>query len=308
MTWPGCYREDMILVAGSINMDLVARVPQIAAPGQTVLGHGFARHHGGKGANQAVAAARLGAAVAFVGALGRDAFGDELLAGLLAQGIDVGGVQRVEEPSGCALISVSDEGENAISVLPGANGFAPQPPPTWFADWLLLQLEIPLPTCLAWAQAAQQLGVRVMLNAAPMQRLPPALLRCVDTLVVNEGELTANVGQELNLNDALAHVASQGPRCVVVTLGARGCRVWFEGAVTQLDGHSVQVVDSTGAGDTFVGALAAGLDGGLLMPQALRRANAAAALSCTVAGARGGMPTAQAVALVLQQNTLAPMR
>ena len=96
----------------------------------------------------------------------------------------------------------------------------------------------------------------------------------------------------------------------MVTLGARGCRVWFEGAVTQLDGHSVQVVDSTGAGDTFVGALAAGLDGGLLMPQALRRANAAAALSCTVAGARGGMPTAQAVALVLalQQNTLAPMR
>ena len=126
--------------------------------------------------------------------------------------------------------------------------------------------------------------------------------------MVNEGELTANVGQELNLNDALAHVASQGPRCVVVTLGARGCRAWFEGAVTQLDGHSVQVVDSTGAGDTFVGALAAGLDGGLLMPQALRRANAAAALSCTVAGARGGMPTAQAVALVLQQNTLAPMR
>ena len=141
----------MILVVGSINMDLVARVPHIAAPGQTVLGHGFARHHGGKGANQAVAAARLGAVVAFRGALGNDAFGDELLAGLLAQGIDVGGVQRVDEPSGCALISVSDEGENAISVLPGANAFAPLPRPIWFAHWLLLQLEIPLPTCLAWA-------------------------------------------------------------------------------------------------------------------------------------------------------------
>ena len=282
----------MITVAGSINMDLVARVPAIPAPGQTVLGHHFARHHGGKGANQAVAAARLGAQVQFVGAVGRDAFGAELLAELQREGIATGAVQSVDEPSGCALISVDDAGENAIAVLPGANALAPRPTAPWQAALLVLQLELPLATCLAWAQAARERGVPVLLNAAPMATLPAALLACVDTLVVNEGELLSLVGTQA---DALAAAAALGPQRVVVTLGEDGLRAWDHGRVITLPGHHVQVVDSTGAGDTFVGALAAGLVQGLDFEPALRRANVAAALSCQSPGARGGMPTLQAL-------------
>ena len=287
----------MIAVAGSVNMDLVARVPRIAAPGQTVLGHGFAQFHGGKGANQAVAAARLGAAVQFFGAVGNDALGDALALGLRDEGIATQGLARVDAASGCALISVSDDGENAIAVLPGANAFAPLPPlplPRDFAStgWLLLQLELPLPTCLAWAQAAAARGVRVMLNAAPMAALPAALLACVDTLVVNQGELAALLGAavDVDVDAALAAAAQLGPPRVVVTLGAAGCRAIDAGRVLHVAGMKVNVVDTTGAGDTFVGALAASLDAGLTFDLALQRANVAAALSCTVAGARGGMP------------------
>ena len=282
----------MITVAGSINMDLVARVPAIPAPGQTVLGHHFARHHGGKGANQAVAAARLGAPVQFVGAVGRDAFGAELLAELQREGINTGAVQSVDEASGCALISVDDAGENAIAVLPGANLLAPLPPAQWQAAMLVLQLELPLATCLAWARAARERGVPVLLNAAPMAALPAALLACVDTLVVNEGELHALVGKHV---DALAAAAALGPQRVVVTLGEGGVRAWDHGRVITVPGHHVKVVDSTGAGDTFVGALAASLVQGLNFEAALRRVNVAAALSCQGAGARGGMPTLQAL-------------
>ena len=287
----------MITVAGSINMDLVARVPHIPAPGQTVLGHHFARHHGGKGANQAVAAARLGAPVAFVGAVGRDAFGDELLAGLRDEGIDASALVRVDAPSGCALISVDDHGENAIAVLPGANALAPLPSAQWHAALLVLQLELPLATCVAWAQAARARGVPVLLNAAPMAALPAALLACVDTLVVNEGELRDLVG---TVPDALAAAAALGPQRVVVTLGADGVRAWDHGHVITCPGHRVELVDSTGAGDTFVGALAASLFHGLAFEPALRRANVAAALSCRAPGARGGMPGAQALALAMR--------
>ncbi len=291
----------MITVAGSINMDLVARVPHIPAPGQTVLGHHFARHHGGKGANQAVAAARLGAPVQFVGAVGRDAFGDELLAGLRDEGIDVQGLLRVDAPSGCALISVDDHGENAIAVLPGANALAPLPSAQWHAALLVLQLELPLATCVAWAQVARARGVPVLLNAAPMAALPAALLAallaCVDTLVVNEGELHDLVG---TVPDALAAAAALGSQRVVVTLGEDGVRAWDHGHVITCPGHRVELVDSTGAGDTFVGALAASLVQGLAFEPALCRANVAAALSCRAPGARGGMPSAQALALAIR--------
>ena len=313
-----CYREFMIAVAGSVNMDLVARVPRIAAPGQTVLGHGFAQFHGGKGANQAVAAARLGANVQFFGAVGRDAFGDALQLGLRDEGIATKGLGRVDAPSGCALISVSDDGENAIAVLPGANALAPLPPHDWPGDvasdvvssasisWLLLQLEVPLATCLAWAQAASARGVRVMLNAAPMMALPASLLECVDTLVVNEGELAALVGAVADIDTALAAAAGLGPQRVVVTLGAAGCRAVDADSLLHVAGTKVEVVDTTGAGDTFVGALAAGLDAGLTFDLALQRANVAAALSCAVVGARGGMP--DGVALMKAMKAMDAMR
>lgn len=281
----------MIVVAGSLNMDLVGTVDRLPAWGETVLGDTFARHAGGKGGNQAVAAARLGAPVAMAAAIGDDAFGAELVAGLAVEGIDVSAVRRVDAATGCALIHVGPAGENAISVLPGANRRAPLPPSPWPAAWrmLLLQLEVPMATTLAWARAARGAGATVVLNAAPMSELPGALLAATDMLVVNQGELLALAGADGAAG--LADVAARGPRCVVVTLGERGCEAWDDGVLLSLPPRLVGVVDTTGAGDTFVGALAAARWQGLPLTDALSRANAAAAMSCTRAGARGGMPT-----------------
>lgn len=278
----------MLAVVGSLNLDLVAPVPHIPAPGETVLGGALARHHGGKGGNQAVAAARLGAAVRFYGAVGRDAFGDELAAGLAAEGVDTTGLAQVEGPSGCALISVGNDGQNAISVLPGANAHAPLPPERWPADLrlLLLQLELPLPTVLAWAQAARRAGVPVILNAAPMTTLPSDLLGALDLLIVNELELAALAGGDLRAAAAL------GPRSVVATLGDRGATAWHEGRLLTQRAHDVWAVDTTGAGDTFSGALAASLWQGRPFERALARASFAASLACMQHGARGGMPRA----------------
>ena len=282
----------MIVVAGSLNIDLVGRVPRLPGWGETVLGDDFARHAGGKGGNQAVAAARLGAAVAFAGAVGDDPFGAELRHGLQAEGIDTAALHTRPAASGCALIQLGPDGDNAISVLPGANRLAPPPPQPWPAAWrwLLLQLEIPLATTQAWAEAARAAGAPVLLNAAPMQALPPALLGAVDLLVLNEGELQALAGGRAEPAPALAEAARRGPRRVVATLGARGGLAWDDGRLLSWPGHAVPVVDSTGAGDTFTGALAAALWQDQPFDAALRRANAAAALSCTHPGARGGMP------------------
>ena len=278
----------MIAVAGSLNIDLVARVPQIPQPGETVLGSTLTRHQGGKGGNQAVAAARLGAAVRFYGAVGDDGFGAELSEALRNEGIDTSGLRRVAGASGCALISVADDGDNAISVLPGANLQAPLPPAVWPRELraLLLQLEIPLPTVIAWAERAHAAGVPVWLNAAPMQALPPELLALLDLLVVNEGELAA-----LGVADVQA-AAALGPRRVVATLGGRGAVAWDGRLLLQEPAHDIWMVDSTGAGDTFTGALAASLVQGRGFDEALHRAGVAAALACGKVGAREGMPTA----------------
>jgi ribokinase len=278
----------MIAVAGSLNLDLVARVPRIPAPGETVLGSALTRHQGGKGGNQAVAAARLGVPVRFFGAVGDDAFGAELGEALLAEGIDTVGLRRVHGASGCALISVSDTGENAISVLPGANLQAAGPPAVWPPELraLLLQLEIPMGAVMAWAGAARAAGVPVWLNAAPMTALPAELLTMLDLLVVNEAELEA-----LGVRDVAA-AALLGPRRVVVTLGARGAVAWDGGRRIDEPAHDVWVVDSTGAGDTFVGVLCASLWQGRIFDHALHRAGVAAALACAKVGAREGMPTA----------------
>ncbi len=278
----------MIAVAGSLNLDLVARVPRIPTAGETVLGSALTQHQGGKGGNQAVAAARLGVPVRFFGAVGDDAFGAELGEALLAEGIDTVGLRRVHGTSGCALISVSDTGDNAISVLPGANLHAPGPPAVWPPELraLLLQLEIPMGAVMAWALAARAAGVPVWLNAAPMTALPAELLPMLDLLVVNESELAA-----LGVDD-IADAAALGPRRVVVTLGARGAVAWDGGRRIDEPAHDVWVVDSTGAGDTFVGVLCASLWQGRIFDHALHRAGVAAALACAKVGAREGMPTA----------------
>jgi ribokinase len=235
-----------------------------------------------------VAAARLGAPVRFFGAVGHDADGEELIASLASEGIDVHAVLRVARPSGCAWVQVADDGENSIVVLPGANELAPLPPPAWPQDLqrLMLQLELPLPTAMAWAAAARQAGVPVLLNAAPALALPPELLRGLDCLLVNEIE-----ARTLCAGD-IATLAALGPRRVVVTQGARGALAWEEGRSLLQVPHDVWITDSTGAGDTFAGALAAALWQGRPFDEALRRAGVAAALACTRRGARTGMPTA----------------
>lgn len=287
----------MILVAGSANLDFVVRVGHIAAPGETVLGGDTTLSPGGKGANQAVAAARAGGRVAFLGALGGDAFADPLLVSLRDAGVDLQFVRRVDAPTGAAYISVSRDGENAITVSPGANaglrpGHLPDLAPY---SHLLLQLETPPETVAAFARAGRAAGLTVVLNAAPARPLDPALLADVDLLVVNEGELRVVAGGEGDPVALANAVRGRGPGTVVVTLGARGCLARFAGGTLRLPAFPVDVVDTTGAGDTFVGVLAAWLARGASLHGALRAATVGAALACTQPGAQPGMPTQAAI-------------
>ncbi len=278
-----------ILVAGSANLDFVVRAPHIPAPGETVLGGAFRTFPGGKGANQAVAAARAGgAATRMLVALGDDAYAKELEASLHDAGVTLALV-RSDEPTGTAFICVSDAGENAITVAPGANG-ALRPdhlPDLAGTSHLLLQLETPLASVAAYARAARDAGVRVVLNAAPAQALPAELLADLDVLIVNEGELAAVTGIEGDIARALDALAIP---CVIVTLGARGaCARDGDTRVVQ-PGFAVEPVDTTGAGDTFCGVLAAALARGAALDGALREACAASALACTRPGAQTGVP------------------
>lgn len=285
-----------VLVAGSANLDLVVRAPRVPAPGETLLGRDFARYPGGKGANQAVAAARAGGApTRMLLALGDDANAQPLEASLRDANVRCTVVRRAE-PTGVALICVADDGENAIIVASGANAtLRPDDLPALEGTaCLLLQLESPIEAVTAWARAARAAGVRVVLNAAPAPAggVPDALLASVDVLVVNEGELAAIAAAHgVGEGDGIAaKVAALRVACVVVTLGALGAAA-CEGARWCLQpGFAVDAVDSTGAGDTFCGVLAAGLAQGDLLAGALRRACAASALACTRPGAQTGVP------------------
>ena len=280
----------MILIAGSSNLDFVVRAHHIPAPGETVLGRDFQTFPGGKGANQAVACARAGGAVThFLTGLGADAFAAPLEASLAGAGVHLHAVRPANQPTGTAFICVSDAGENAITVAPGANSSlrpAHLPPLDGFSH-LLMQLEIPLDTVQAYAHAAHAAGVTVVLNAAPARALPQALLGDVDVLIVNEGELAALTGP---VGDTAQRVALLAAPTVVVTLGARGCVARHQGVWLEQPAFAVDVVDSTGAGDTFCGALLAAWSVGADMATALRRANAAAALACTRMGAQSSVP------------------
>jgi ribokinase len=291
----------MILVAGSANLDFVVRAGHIPAPGETVLGRDFKTFAGGKGANQAVACARAGGVpTAMLLALGDDAFATPLVESLTQAGVQLHTVHAAE-PTGTAFICVSDDGENAITVVPGAN-YALQAqhlPSLQGVTHLLMQLETPLATVQAYAQAAKAQGVKVVLNAAPAQALPAALLALVDVLIVNEGELTALTSAQGSMQAKLAQL--QVP-CVVVTLGGDGCLASTDGVLTQQAAFKVDVVDTTGAGDTFCGVLVAALSQGADIPAALHRASAAAALACTQLGAQTSIPTANAVTQLVQQS------
>ncbi len=288
----------MILVAGSANLDFVVRAGHIPAPGETVLGRDFQTFPGGKGANQAVACARAGGvATAMLCALGDDDFAKPLLASLANAGVQLHTV-RSPQSTGTAFICVSDTGENAITVAPGANEALL--PAHWPAhlhiSHLLMQLETPVPSVLAFAQAARAQGAKVVLNAAPAQALPKQLLRSVDILVVNEGELATLAGADGDVLAQLERLSKQHHlHDVIVTLGARGCLALHHGHVLQQKAYKIEVVDTTAAGDTFCGALVAALERGAPMQQCLQEASAASALACTKLGAQSSIPSREEV-------------
>ncbi|MEA3510575.1 MAG: ribokinase [Actinomycetota bacterium] len=279
----------MIVVVGSVNRDLVARVEHHPVPGETVLGSGHETMPGGKGANQAVAAARLGRDVVFVGRVGADEAGRDLVAEFESEGVDVDHltVDSVA-PSGLAIITVDDAAENAIVVSPGANANVSSTDVEGASAVLmaatvtLLQLEIPMEAVLAAATASE--GI-VILNAAPAAHLSAALLRSIDVLVVNRGELATLTGS----GDPLSARSLPVP-VTVVTLGAEGARIVRADTRESVAAIDVTAVDTTGAGDTFCGALAAGLDDGLSLETSVRRAVVAGSLAVTAIGARSGMP------------------
>ena len=279
-----------VLVVGSANLDFVTRLSHLPAPGETVLGESYTTAPGGKGANQAVACARAGGEIAFCGALGTDPFAEPLLASLRESGVQDWTV-RAPAPTGAAFISVSEAGENCIAVASGANGtLCPeQLPPLTGVGWLVLQLEIPLETVQAAAQAAREAGAQVVLNAAPARTLPPELLRLVDVLIVNEGELRTLIGAT-DLRAGVRQAQASGPCTVVVTLGERGCLALSGDDWAELPALPVPVRDTTGAGDTFVGVLVAALSRGEPFAAALRWAVAGSALACTREGAQPAMP------------------
>ena len=282
-----------IVVVGSANMDLVGLAERLPAPGETVLGDDFVMTPGGKGANQAIAAARAGGACAMLGAIGSDAFGVTIKARLNASGVDTENVRTSYGTSGVAVIMVDRAGENSIIVSPGANSSfaglsAAETAVIADSDVLLCQQEIPVDTVVAAAQAARAGGTRVILNAAPARELPRELLDAVDLLVVNEGEATAITGTaEPDVPALLALV----PR-VVLTLGGAGS--WYadrDGRDERIRACRVDVVDTTAAGDAFTGALAVAWGEGRDLVDAVRWANAAGAACVRKVGASNALPS-----------------
>ena len=292
----------MIAVVGSANRDIVVTSETLPGAGETVLGSGHIETAGGKGANQAVAAARLGASVSFVGRVGNDHAGRMLVAAFEAEGVDIEYLAWSEEaPTGLALITVDRTGENTIVVTPGANGLvgvgdvSDAEPMLRSAAVTLLQLEIPVPTVV---DAAQIAGGTVILNAAPAQPLPKELLDAVDVLVVNQPEFEALLGSR----DPGA--AQQVPvPATVVTYGANGAALVADGAVARYSAPHVDAVDTTGAGDAFCGALAAGIDAGLDLADSVRRAVTAGALATKAMGARMAMPTVDELEAALRAHS-----
>jgi len=278
-----------VVVVGSMNTDHTVKVRKLPTVGQTILGRGYAVALGGKGANQAVAAARQGAQVVMVGCVGDDDGGEALVRALAEEGIDTGLVRHQSGlPTGRAHITVDERGRNTIVVIPGANGGVAFPSAALEgADVLLAQLEVPLDVVGAALHAARQAGVTTVLNPAPTRALSDALLADVDYLVPNESEA-----------EKLGEVLFEGT--AIVTQGEHGALVLRPGAPDRhVPAFEVEVVDTTAAGDVFCGVLVAALGGGATLPEALRRASAGGALACTIAGAFPSIPTRSQVDALL---------
>lgn len=308
----------LILVVGSINMDIVVRGPHMPAPGETVLGSGFKTLPGGKGANQAVAVARLGGSCAMIGCVGTDAFGDRLLGDLDSEGVDCGAILRSHDaPTGTAIILVDSKGENAIVVAGGANcrvtpddNIIPNEDLFRLADVVVLQLELPLTTVRAAMQIARRHNCKVILDPAPAPRIVPDWLCQVDILTPNVIECETLTGKRASpderVNKAIAlDLIDLGAKAVAIKLGGRGSLlVTSDGHFHTLPAYRVLVDDTTGAGDAFTGALAVAVAKGWDLPAAARFANAAGALACTRIGARSAMPTAAEVEMLMADQPM----
>ncbi|HZJ26468.1 MAG TPA: ribokinase [Acidimicrobiia bacterium] len=268
-----------VIVLGSVNVDLIARTAALPKAGETVSGSSFTQSHGGKGANQAVAAARAGAAVMLCAAVGTDGFGDAALSALEADDVDTGLVSRVEDPTGVALVTVEESGENQIVVVAGANLRAVGRGVSWRpGDVASAVLEVPIAAVEEFFAEARAAGAMTVLNAAPATSRASRLLSLCDVVCVNEAELES-------LGGSVAGAA------LVVTLGPAGVRVVDGEGELSVVGHTVEVIDTVGAGDATCGVLAAGLAAGSPLRDAVVRANAAGALAVRARGARTS-PTA----------------
>ncbi|MET0806863.1 MAG: ribokinase [Lacisediminihabitans sp.] len=288
-----------VTIVGSANMDIVFGVERIPGPGETLLATSAAKYPGGKGLNQAVAAARAGAPTGFIGAVGNDDHGEQLLATMADDGIETALVRRSAADTGQALIMVDARAENAIVVSSGANADVvaltdPERTHLRAAGVLLMQLEVPLDTVREAASVAHAAGVTVMLNAAPARDLPAELLADLDVLIVNEHEACL-LGRSDELAAASATLAAQVPR-LIVTLGSAGSVLYEHGAeLTRVPAPRVTAVDTTGAGDTFCGAFAAAIATGVGFAPAAEFATVAAALSVQAVGAVPSIPFLTAI-------------
>jgi ribokinase len=293
-----------IVVVGSLNMDLVGSAPRLPVAGETIIGHTFFDAPGGKGANQAYAAAKLGGRVSMIGRVGSDDFGRRMRANLEQVGCDASGVLALEDcPSGIALIFVADDGHNSIMVLPGANGRLTEADVEASrqqfegAAYALFQLEVPLPTVMVAARAACRAGAKVILDPAPAQPLSDELFSLVDLLTPNETEaailadLPPRRLDPVQAADIGRQLRRRGARIVVVKLGDQGCVLVSDGEPRHLLTPKVQAVDTTAAGDVFNAALAVGLTEGMDLAAACQFANRAAAVSVTRRGAQPAAPS-----------------
>ncbi|MHA6694712.1 ribokinase [Homoserinimonas sp. A520] len=295
-----------VVIVGSANMDVVFTLERMPAPGETLLAESAQRHPGGKGLNQAVAAARSGAPTTFIGALGTDTFGDSLADAMAASGVSSGLVRRTDRDTGQAFILVDRAAENLIVVASGANATmteltGPERDAITSARVLLMQLELPVPLVVQAASAAQAAGCAVMLNAAPAASLSDELIELLDYLIVNEHEACL-IGGSDDLAVASSALAAQVDT-VIVTLGARGAQLFQAGAlVATVTPPPVDAVDTTGAGDTFCGAFAAAVAEGRDLPDAVRFATAASALSVEQLGAVSSIPPRAKIEAILEER------
>jgi ribokinase len=303
-----------IAVVGSSNTDMIIKAPRIPRPGETVLGGRFSMAAGGKGANQAVAAARAGGDVVFVARVGSDFFGERAIRSFVSDHIDSSLITKDRtEPSGIALVFVGEEGQNSIAVAAGANEQLSEEEieksrnVIASADTLLMQLEVPVETVTVAAQIAVASGVRVILNPAPAQKLPSKLLKMIHILTPNEFEAEVLTGVRISddrsASSACTKLLAQGVQIALITLGARGAFLATAGIRELVPGYPVRAVDSTGAGDVFNGALAVALSEGKEIRDAVKFANAAAALSVTRLGAQPSIPRRREIEKFLAGQT-----